>query len=299
MENLVPVFKFIVKTQNSVKCTWPYSIKNTEKLNDDPIEVEDKTGKSGNIIVLKNINKYIFYAKICSCNINANALFKKNDVGKVVFTNTKIPIFYLSILYEHKQFVGELLTHYVYFNLDEKSKLRASNPKKLENQFFTGNFSSEVAVDDGFLSKLIETMTPKIENKLYTKYSEEYDATENKIDVINKIDNELNNILDEYRNLFEEHPINTIPSLKFIKKLFKQIPESTHINDILECAIEFRENIRRKDMDIDTEMMMEEQVKKTINLKEFKEHPEKLTEYLNEYFESSDNSDSHSDSDSD
>lgn len=294
MENLVPVFKFIVKTQNSVKCTWPYSIKNTEKLHDDPIEMEDKSGKTGTVMFLKSINKYKFYTKICSCNINANALFKKNDVGKVVFTNTKIPIFYLSIVYEHKQFVGELLTHYVYFNLDEKSKIRASNPKKLENQFFTGKFTSEVAVDEGFLSKLIETMTPKIENELYIKYSSEYDLTENKIDVINKIDNELNVILDEYRDLFEEHTIDTIPSLKIVKKLFKQIPESKYIDTILLNAIEFRENIRRKDMEIDTEMMMEEQVKKTINLKEFKEHPEKLDEYLNKYFESSD-SDSKSD----
>jgi hypothetical protein len=287
MENLVPVFKFIVKTQYSAKCSWIGSIKTTDKLHDDPIEVDDQFGKSGNIFVLKNINKYTLYTKLCSCNINANLLFKKNDVGKVVFTNTQIPIFYLAIVYEQKQIVGELMTHYVYFNLDEKSKTKASNPKNLNNQFFTGKFTSKIVADEGFLSYLIDTMTPKIENKLYSKYSEEFNLAENKIDIINKIDEELNNILDEYRFLFEEQPIDNIPSLKYVKKLFKSIPESKHINDILECAVEFRESIRRKDMEIDTEMMMEQQVKKTINLKEFKENPAKLNEYLDEYFNSS------------
>ena len=87
---------------------------------------------------------YQITMRACACNIS----------GSYLISNTKLPVYYATLLYE-KQFVsGQLFTLFVYFTLDTETKKVLLHPKNYVNKSMGGKFTLELVSDESFLTFL-------------------------------------------------------------------------------------------------------------------------------------------------
>ena len=284
-KELTPVFKLKPLSEKEAMCKYIGNIHNSDKLADDLLEVEGKDGKPTNLIQFGNygsgIKQYSVYGKACSCNVIADYFVKKTKDGKLEVNNKKIPVYYMTLLYANQLVTGFLVTVFIYFNLDEKSQKELDNPKKIVNKRLSGHYTLELVADEGFLSQLINKMKPELDERFMEKYADKFDddlTDEQKEDIFKQINNEVENVLNEYRNMFEPRILEKLPTNKSSIRMMQNLIVNNHFDDIVKIALKFRESERRNKMCPDQDY---EPPKKIINLKEFKEHPEKLDEYIN------------------
>lgn len=298
-ESYVPVFKIKPLSIDDALCKYIGNIHNAEKLSDDLIEVTDKSDKKVSLLKLCDVKSYSVFAKMCSCNVIADYFVKKDKSGKLIINNKKIPVYYMTILYANQLVSGFLVTLFVYFNLDddafdersnkketgnvivksnrdEDGNIIVDNPKKIINKRLTGKYTYELVADEGFLGHLIEKMRPLLEERFMEKYADEFDGAEE--EVFKKINSEIEDIINIYRDMFEKKYFDKLPTVTRIIEMMKKTIYNENFNDIIKIALNFREEERRRNMCPDQTY---ESPKKVINLKEFKEHPEKLDEYIN------------------
>jgi hypothetical protein len=300
-ESYVPVFKIKPLSLNDALCKYIGNINNADKLGDDLIEITDKSDKKVSILKLSDVKSYSVFAKTCSCNVIADYFVKKDKSGKLIISNKKIPVYYMTILYANQLVSGFLVTLFVYFNLnddsfDEKPKkynkkiqmsdsknnrdddgnIMIDNPKKIINKRLTGKYTYELVTDEGFLGYLIEKMRPILEERFMTKYVDEFDGSEE--EVFKKINDEVENVINIYRDMFEKKEFDKLPTVTRIVDMMKKTIYHENFNDIINIALNFREEERRRNMCPDQNY---ESPKKVINLQEFKDNPEKIDEYIN------------------
>jgi hypothetical protein len=297
-KEFTPVFKLKPLSVTETMCKYIGNIHSADKLTDDVLEVEDESGKLTNILQFGTIKNYSVFGKTCSCNVIADYFVKKTKDNKLVINNKKIPVYYMSVLYANQLVTGFLVTVFVYFNLDEKSQKELDNPKKIVNRRMTGHYTLELVTDEGFLSRFIEKMSPILEERLMGTYYDEFEAAsdDQKEEIFKKINLQVESTLNEYRSMIDVVKLDKLPTRKYATKVMYNLIKNKHFNDIIEFALEFREKERRNNMCPDQSY---EAPKNVINLQEFKDHPEKLDEYINNLSESDNYSDSDSDNHSD
>jgi hypothetical protein len=261
-------------SDSRAECKCIGYIDNIEKMQDQTIEFDetDKTSGSKCLIGLHKYGDYLTYAKACICNVSAGHLLK----------NRKLPVYYMVVLYS-KQFVsGGLFTLFLYFTIDDDTMKVLTGPNKYVNRVLTGKYTLELVSDDGFLGQLIEKRKPIIENMLMEKYVEEFDlltTDDDKEKLMDKIMVETNNKLDEYRQLFEVTEMN-VSYLKAVVKKMKSIVQSEIFKDLIIEGLNIREEERKQKNCPDLDFKPPK-TKNIINLKELKEHPEKIDDIIN------------------
>src|SRR5690606_19995701 len=101
--------------------------------------------------------------KYCACNIPGDFLIK----------NSRIPVYYLSIIYNRQFITGNLFNIFLYFTIDEETKKRLDKPNKYYKALMNGKFSLQfVPVDENFLDKI----KIFVERDVLTKYQTEIDS---------------------------------------------------------------------------------------------------------------------------
>lgn len=289
----VPVFRLIPKSSARLVCSHIGYAKIKDDLVDQPYEFDEKDDLTGsNVLVgIGSFGDYAVCAKGNVCNISASYLIK----------NKKLPVFYMSVLYSKRFISGGLFSLFLNFELDENTlkevqdpketedqkqkrindKTLTSNPRRYINRLLGGKFTIDLVTDDGFLADVLERRKPMIEDILMKKYIDEFDkAASDSSDeaqiIMDKITSETENKLDEYRRLFQPLAVD-LPFVNPIMKQFKKMVKSEIFRDLIVEGLNCREKERKEKSCPDQDF---KPPKKIINLKDLKEHPEKIDELV-------------------
>jgi len=273
--NVIPVFHLKPKSSNRVQCNLSQYVKSEDNIFDDELTIET-ANKNKNTLLVTIMNKYAIVAKFCACNISGDYLLK----------NTKIPIYYLTILYE-KQFVsGCLFNIFLFFNIDNETKETLTEPKKYFKAFMNGYFSVKIVPTDDDYSK---NMKELIENKVMGKYANEFvedyddcdgcDSDNSNSELLKKVEGEINLEMEKYLSLLSERNFeeDIFPSQKKVFDEFKKITEKDLFTHLIAMGLTIRENARVKEKcpDISYEIP-----KNVINFKKICENPGNIKELL-------------------
>lgn len=279
---VVPVFR--LKPMGDNRCISKYigNIDETEQLIDQPIEMcgdnLDKKKILGDCAYyVGEFGAYELTARSCVCNISGSYLIKNN----------KLPIYYVTFLYEKKFVSGQLFTLFVYFTIDNETENTLLTPKNYVNRSMSGKFTLELVSDESFLSFLINRRTPEIEDELMKKYADEFNENNTDDDnnkIMEKIKTELNDKLYAYRKFFEVTTIN-YPKKSLVINKMKEIIDNELFGDMVRTGLLQREIDRKEKSCPDQDYKIP---KRIINLKEIREHPEKLDEYMDNLSDDSD-----------
>jgi len=278
---MAPVFRIKPLGVDSSMCKYLGNIENSDKLTDELIEFdkkEDSTyGKS--TIKLYDIGKYEILLKVCACNI----------IGNYILKNKKIPAYYVTMVYSNQLVSGQLFTLFLYFTIDEKTSKELILPK----HYMYGSYTLELSADDGFIDFMMNKLTPELSEKIMEAFVDEFDkANDDEKEILNEIvSNQLESELNIYKKMFDPINVTKPPSRSHIIKVMENFMRDEKIKRLAEIAIELREKDRRERMCPDQTF---EPPKKVLNLREFRDHPEKLEEYLDNLSNDSDDSDNSS-----
>jgi hypothetical protein len=224
-----------------------------KELGDELIEIDmdakDKDKYGSNLTFIDTYGKYLLLAKYYDCNILSTFLMQ----------NTKLPVFYMTVIYEKQYVSGFLLSYYVYFTLDEGSIKSINMTTKLLNRELYGKYTLEFVTEPNYIENIIK----------YTKPSDEQ--------------------AEKFRNLFKPVTLDFYPSKNIIiKKHMKDLCE----NDIFKSFIKLGLQKRDDERNTDGYNCSFKIPKRIFNLKEIKENPNIVNTILdNEEGRSSDNTD--------
>lgn len=297
MENMIPVFKLKPVGSDRALCKYYGLVSKDENLFDEQIELYDKDGKElEGIYAMGSLRNYEICVKACACNI----------VGDYLLKNNKLPIYYMTLMYNRTFVSGYIFTIFINFTISDESlkdlvKIDTTtgnvtvDPAKYVNKLFIGKYTLELVSDDDFLAKYIEYVQPTIESEFMEEYLEEFENANDDIrsQIMEKIAARTTEKLDEYRNLFEPVSLNTINRKKLVRKMI-EIYEQDNMRELIKFGLEMREKERIKKSCPDQDYKIPKNI---ISLKELKDNPDKLDENIDKILEhASDNSDDSDDS---
>ena len=265
MANNVPIFRLKSMGSDRVICKHIGNVEQKDEIIDEPLDLNN------NILNIGIVGQYEIYAKACLCNI----------VGNYLINNIKYPIYYMTLLYSKKFVTGYLFTIFLYFTIDDITIKELTTPNKYINRLMTGKYTMEFVADDDFLSKFLEKMKPEIENYFMERYVEQFELSdeEGKARIMETVINDVNNKLNEYRNIFEPEVVTNINKNKVIEKM-QNIYNNKNMKDLILFGLNIREKERIEKSCPDQDYTMP---KKIINLKELKENPDIMEEKIDEY----------------
>jgi hypothetical protein len=272
LDKMMPVFHLKPASSTRSKCILTLYIDKAEHLNDDQLEVETtneiKEKIGDNTLLIGVVNNYVIIGKYCACNIS----------GSFLVENTKIPIYYLSIIY-NKQFVtGCLFNIFLYFTIYEDVKKKLDDSKKYYKAVMNGKFTVQcVPTDDDFLDKVKSC----IERDVMIKYNDVYcnydDNVEKQDLLMEKMLGEINGQMAEFEQFFASRPFdkddNRIPSQKATFKTLNEMCDNPVLKKLIAYGLDMREKERIEQKCPDASY---EAPKNIINLREIKENPAKL-----------------------
>jgi hypothetical protein len=270
LKNMMPVFHLKPVSNSRTKCTLTMYAENTERLSDDQLEVETtqeiKEKIGNNTLLLGTVNSNVIIGKYCACNIPGNFLI----------SNTKLPIYYLSIIYNKKFVTGCLFNIFLYFTIDDETKQRLNEPKKYYKALMDGKFTIQcVPTDEDYIDKVKFF----IERDVMMKYQDEFSkdtSIEYQDKIMDLVVEDINKELESFRKFFEEKEYqNKFPSQKNVFQVLNDICSSPEMKKLVTYGLDIREKERFEEKCPD---MSYEAPKNIINLREIKENPEKLDE---------------------
>lgn len=290
-KSLIPVFRVKSKGVDSCVCKYIATIEDKEKLTDDFIEFpenKDADLYGGWSMKVCEMKGYDIFVKACSCNIMADYLLK----------NTKYPLFYVTMVYSNQLVSGQLFTLFLYFTIDDATAKSLKTPKHYINKLMTGEYTMELAGDDEFMDYFVSKHTPEITDKIMIEFLDDFEAgDDDEKDKINTlIDEQITMYFDEFKKLFEPVKITKPPSRSKLLMEMQKIFRGENMLLMAKYALQLREKERKDRMNPD-QSFKAPNPKKILNLKEFRDHPEKLEEYLNNLSEEDSSDEESTDSD--
>lgn len=267
MRESEPVFRLKLIDNKSAKCKYLGTIENRDKLTDEPMELTDDIINS----VSKDIGKYSIAVRALMCNIPGTFMLK----------HKKYPIFYMTFNYTNQLVGGVLFNLYLYINLSKECIDTLKLPKNYVNKIMTGKLTIELVPDEGFVTFAVNKLRPKYEKQVELKYAEIFETlSDEEKDNLDKIINtEVEKLLDKMREKFE--PIQLSDSYVSKSKIFKEMMNfvaDDMFDTLVELCLEFREYERQQRMGSDRPIKLP---KRVLNLKDFKDNPDKIDEYVN------------------
>lgn len=271
-EQIFPVFRMKILGAERAQCKYLGNVSNENDIMDEGIElttVPEKNPHGAFAVKLGVFKKYEVFMKACSCNI----------VGSYLLANKKYPVFYLTLIYASQLVSGQLFSSFLYFTPDEDILNTLEKPKQYVNRTMAGKYTLELLGDDSFLATIIEKKTPEVEEKVMIEYMDRFEnATDEEKDALGtEINEKVQKKLDEYRELFLAKEINGTPSKTKTLNIMEQTFRKDIFKELINICIDIRNEERIKDKCPD---MTYEKPKRVIDLKLFKEHPEKMEEFL-------------------
>ena len=284
MTEYEPVFKLKVLGASSALSRYIGNIENKDQLRDESIELDTKSGA----LEMENVGKYEIIGRACGCNIPGSYMLKYK----------KYPVYYITMLYATQLVSGYLFNIYLYFTVDEATSRTLILPKNYLNRMMSGTYTIELTADEGFLTFVVEKKRPEIELTVMEKYSDLFESMteDEKEELDSKINLEVEQQLDTYRKMFDPIELGdrNFSRGKILKRM-ESIYKSESFKEMIDLCLEFRENERREKMCGDQSYAMPKPPKRIINLKEFKDDPSKIDDYINNLSSNSDDSDNSDD----
>jgi len=273
MNQLVPLFRLKPMGSDCAVCKYLGNVKMEEKIYDEPLEVNEignGNGEGKNIIANGAFGSYEIVAKACMCNIVGNYLLK----------NTKLPIYYVTVLYDKKFVSGYLFTLFLYFTMSDETKKELNHPRKYLNKSMRGKFTLELVSDDDFLSKLVKDKTVDIEKEIMEKYIEKFDGAtdEEKANIMVQIGEDVTKKLDEYRDMFNPVEITDLRKKSIIQKM-RDICGGDNMGKLIRYGLEMREQERIDQSCPDQDY---KRPKRVINLKELRDNPDTIDQRIDD-----------------
>ena len=236
---------FTMKTTNDTDCIQFKYIgwtKEPEKVKSELIEINtdsemmNKAGK--NSYYIGKFGSYDVFARFYACRV----------LGNYLLSHDKIPVFYMTVIYEKKFLTGNLFNYFLYFTIDSESRKELKKPKNYINKTVYGKFTLELVDDTDLLERIRED---------YPQYVEEYLLQQNKdlskkdisIDEMQKMiedaKSKKDNIIKDILELFKPFEISFKSKKHVIEKLMfnfcSKIPVLVH------TGIKIRDNDRTGD----------------------------------------------------
>lgn len=265
-KNAFPVF--IMKTMNEMNIIQFKYIgwtKEPEKINGELIEINTSQK------MMKNVGKNSYYiGKFDDYDVFAR-FYMCRIIGNYLLSHDKIPVFYMTIIYEKKFITGNLFNYFLYFTMDTESRKELKKPKNYINKIVHGKFTLEMVDDTDLLDRII------IE---YPKYIDEFLLHQNKNLSKSSISNEeMQKIIDDVKNkkdsiikntldLFKPQEIDFKSKKYIIEKIMFNFCEKIHL--LVHTGIKIRDGDRIGDNETSYEFpekasTIEELRKKYIN----------------------------------
>ena len=268
-------------------------INHEKELGDELIEIpvdksiEEKYGT--NLIFVNKFGSYNILAKFYSCNI----------LSSFLQSNTKLPIFYMTVIYERQFVSGFLLSYYLYFTIDDSSISFMNEQKQILNTNISGTFSLEFVTDKNYLETIIKFSKPRIKDKIMLEYVNGLDSdpsispnhvltNEELTDANNTIDDRVNLKINAFRELFKPIILPRYTTKNnIIETHMKTLCANKDFIDLVSYGVELRDEERRTN-NFNSEFKMP---KRVFNLKAIRANPNIVDELLDSDGRSSDDTD--------
>lgn len=270
---VLPVFRLKPRSDGNALCQYIGTIDKTEQLTDETIEFAFTGSANNSVNNDKIINKYTFSvmqhgsyevsARSCVCNISGSYLIK----------NTKLPIYYVTLLYE-KQFVsGQLFTLFVYFTIDDETQKKLVSPKHYVNRMMSGKYTMELVSDESFLSFMVDRKRKEFAEQEPTLTNEHIEEK-----------------LNEYRKFFEPEEI-LFPTRSLLMNKFASLAENKLFKEMVIAGLDQREIDRKKKSAPDQSFKPPKNIIDLKNLKNDPDMEKKIDDIVNNLSDLSDESD--------
>ena len=267
-QNIFPVFRLKIWSKNSVECKHIGNVEDVNKLTDEQLELVGQNNKNKQYGVytakICNIGTYEIFLRACMCNI----------LGNYLVSNSKYPIMYVTVIYASQLVTGQLFTKFLYFTLDDECKTQLVKPSQYVNRILTGKYTLELVGDDALLANVIDKKTSEIEESVMKTYQEQFEnaSIEEKDTICAKISEDVEIELEKYRDLFNVKDLKGFPQKKRILESLENELGNDLFKDLINVGLQMRQDERIKEKC--------ENPKRVIDLKLFKEHPEKIQEFV-------------------
>jgi hypothetical protein len=241
------------------------------KLDDELLEFE--TSKEVQAAFGKNVD---LVSKVKNYNITTN-IFKNNILGNYLVKNDFLPIFSISFMYEKTLVTGFLFDIFIGFQLDEESKNILKDYSKCVNARLNGKFVLKLYCDeevidnyDLILSTIDDTVIqkPEILQKM-NDMSEE--------DFMIYLDGEITQRKTYLTNLKNGIELPELRNMTKTIDMLRNVYKNNDLNNVIQYALEVREDERRKKYNAASEYKIPEKV---LNIKDIEKDSEYLSKYL-------------------
>jgi hypothetical protein len=205
-------------------------------------------------------------------------IYRTNMLGSYLVNKSTLPVYSISVMYQKNIVMGYLFDVYVFFDINKESYIKLSTLKTVVNANVNGRYIIKIQGDEELQSnrnKLFESLETIVLEEIAKNNLD--NMTEDNI--LNIYNNRIEEKKKYYTNILdginiEEYTNNT----KFVKTILMPLLTDNNFYDIVNYAIDIREEKRRKELNaMEGEYKIPEKV---IKLKEIKENPEKIKEII-------------------
>lgn len=234
-------------------------------------EMKDKYGQ--NLLFISKVDTYTLMGKFFSCNIT----------GDYLLSNTKLPIFYLSIMYERQFVTGFLYSYYVYFTPDAKTQAELTEPKKYLNTNLHGTYTIELVTDDDFMNQFINFTKPILEEQMLEEMADLHkDELVDELTMNRMIQQVLDNVelkMKQYIELLSPIKIDITNNKNVFIKTIKELCKNETFLELVKYSVQLRDFNRRGGKEGNFNYKLP---KRIFDLATLKSNPNKIDEMLND-----------------
>jgi hypothetical protein len=258
--DVAPVFKLQPLSDTRVKCRHIGFCKDLDKMTDEVLED----------LKINPINSYSLIGKFCACNI----------IGNYLVQHTKLPVFYLSVLYTKRFVTGCLFNITLNFEINEEYKEKLDNPKKYVNNTIDGKYTIEISVpeENNFVDKIKQFVKDSI-FPVYVKEFSSVSTLEEQNKVLDKIDADTEAKIEVYRKFLEVKKVDRLPNKAYVYNLMKGLCEDPIFRELMIHGMALREKERAEEKSPD---MSFEPPKNVINLRDLGKDMTQLDKNIDE-----------------
>jgi hypothetical protein len=241
------------------------------KLDDELLEFE--TSKEVQAAFGKNVD---LVSKVKNYNITTN-VFKNNILGNYLVKNDFLPVFSISFMYEKTLVTGFLFDIFIGFQIDEESKNLLKDYTKCVNARLNGKFILKIYCDeevidnfDLILSTIDDSVIqePQILQKMESMSEEDF---------MKYLDEEITRRKTYLTNLKNGIELPELRNMTKTIDMLRNIYKNNDLTNLIQYALEVREDERRKKYNASNEYKIPEKV---LNIKDIENDSTYLDKYL-------------------
>ena len=279
--NLEPVFRLKPQRtddeKNSVEIKFVNYITPTDKLGDEPIELdvteEEKKAFGANTHFMGKFNGY---------DITVNA-YRNNITGSYLINNRNLPVCSLQFMYTKNIVVGYLFNIFIFFSLDSLKNTHLSTPKSYVGAKAYGNYVLVIDCD----KELMDNMDNLLTDEKLQEYSTEDIANHITLNNLNLTDEDIVNMIQKdieekrefYKTLLTGKEVTNFKTIKkFAEDNLIPLYKNPHIGGLIKFALDVRAKKLIKEYGgFEGEYKIPSKV---LNINDIKNNPDLIDKYL-------------------